>query len=759
MVSRVQRLLGQGWRWGWCCGLRGSIHGLTLTKDGYGADMAHPICPEETAIQQELARDLGIPVERLSGHGKEQLASLVVHLTKPDGALFGGGTPGRLERSTPELLYVGTQGAQGRVPNSVLEALPAGAVVGRSGWGEYAVPFGEETFYTVVVQGSPDWAGAGVTGSVTCAALGQDWLVGDAPQPCRPGSYPEGDHLSVDLPQDFRRRGAALVRCVHRPEMDEVVIGTDECREGEPRLTRQVAYHRGGALLVVLDTVEASGQIRLTQTWPVAEVLAQRVPHGFQLSAGGFEAHLLWPGAVDIDREEGVPTLLRGTRSGRGRVQIATVFAPVRRGGVELVSARYLARGISLRVRVGRQHHDLSLGPQRAQTRRVDDFQAARRSTMVSRIAERPVLGDRPGEPDGDLLRRARETVGQGGDSARRRDMATRLARRFSRLAPVSAADFPTGLLHGMIDVLGPEGMAEPGWEIGALAERRSPLLAAPGSSVPLSRYDGVVQRQEEALERLSMQGDRPVFGAFVRGDLVMPWCARPGVGATLVVRLHGALNRTRVELPYFPELPDAVARQEPFLLVQDPSLDHDAYLSLAWYLGSSWTDGHGMVADLVRQVREALGVKRAVVTGGSGGGFAALHVAALEPMTSALAFDPQVDLRRYHPHVFGQAARLCLGVEDPTTASPSRVSVVSRWLERRHPIDATIVSNTGDTAHDLEHVGLLEREVRGMGGDVRMVVHRTERASGHHLPSSTARERWIDLVLAGRGGNSPEDD
>lgn len=115
-----------------------------------------------------------------------------------------------------------------------------------------------------------------------------------------------------------------------------------------------------------------------------------------------------------------------------------------------------------------------------------------------------------------------------------------------------------------------------------------------------------------------------------------------------LIVSLHGALNRKTTQLPRFERLSTLLGTDYSALFVSDPSLYLDETLELAWFTG--W-EGYNLfpdLAELIEASAEQVGASKVILSGSSGGGFAALQLAPLIEDSVALAFNPQTDIHSY---------------------------------------------------------------------------------------------------------------
>lgn len=116
----------------------------------------------------------------------------------------------------------------------------------------------------------------------------------------------------------------------------------------------------------------------------------------------------------------------------------------------------------------------------------------------------------------------------------------------------------------------------------------------------------------------------------------------------TLIVSLHGALDRRKTILPRFERLASLLSFDTSILLVGDPALYLNQTLELSWYTG--W-EGYNLYPDLAELIKNAaleVAAERIILSGSSGGGFASLQLAALIPNSIAVSFNPQTDVHRY---------------------------------------------------------------------------------------------------------------
>lgn len=186
-----------------------------------------------------------------------------------------------------------------------------------------------------------------------------------------------------------------------------------------------------------------------------------------------------------------------------------------------------------------------------------------------------------------------------------------------------------------------------------------------------------------------------------------LPVHYRAGSTDTLIVLFHGAVDQKVRQRPHFqPHFPQVFGAHQ--LAVSDICLHRSDELKLCWYLG---TDSLPMPGLLTRYFQQVTGrFKRVIYFGASGGGHAALYHSFHHPGSLALAVNPQVDLRLFHPiELFDDYRHHCWpGVRD------------AEQLRALAPIDLTslysgvmrnfvcILNSSGDRQHVFEHTAAL---------------------------------------------------
>ena len=144
-----------------------------------------------------------------------------------------------------------------------------------------------------------------------------------------------------------------------------------------------------------------------------------------------------------------------------------------------------------------------------------------------------------------------------------------------------------------------------------------------------------------------------PGFGAsryrysYQNGFFLDAFFANKG-GDTLIVQFHGAVDRTRTVLPRFERLATLLETEYSSVVFADPTLWIDETIQLGWYTGAPGQHVQQDIASIVISVARQFSFNNIICIGASGGGFAALQVAALIPGSISVPINPQTSIPNY---------------------------------------------------------------------------------------------------------------
>lgn len=240
----------------------------------------------------------------------------------------------------------------------------------------------------------------------------------------------------------------------------------------------------------------------------------------------------------------------------------------------------------------------------------------------------------------------------------------------------------------------------------------------------------------------------------------------------TLIVTFHGALARGKYMLPRFERL--ATLRNLPVnsLFFGDPALMISDQLELAWFTGWEGIDLHAVIADWVKSAADQLGCSQVILSGSSGGGFAALQISALVEGSVAVVFNPQTRIDRYyvkgnprnlaaqrryveivHPELLGSGGVVDFDFSPGWAAQLGESASVIRRYEGGFSNYVLYCTSPSDFHHEQHYRPFMEA-VKAAGGSGRVESYIYDDFVGHNPPKVktylAALERGIEISVNG---------
>lgn len=241
-----------------------------------------------------------------------------------------------------------------------------------------------------------------------------------------------------------------------------------------------------------------------------------------------------------------------------------------------------------------------------------------------------------------------------------------------------------------------------------------------------------------------------------------------PKPSKTLIVTFHGSLQRSKYQLPRFEWRRTLGDLDAGVLLIADTTLELGENLPLGWYIGTTDQILPDQIAELIQQVAADGGYEHTVLTGSSGGGFAAMAVSRRIPGSLAVSFSPQTRVGDYIPWVHRGLVNAAFpgyaNIDAVEEEFPERVNLRRLYAEPEIANYVRYVQNENDTGHVEEHYAPFA-EVRGLDpmtggmdstGRLRLVLEPMQQ--GHEPPSrgrflrhlKEAHEEFFGSVLDG---------
>ncbi|WP_106507700.1 heparinase II/III domain-containing protein [Brachybacterium timonense] len=715
-------------------------------------------------------------IDRPSQAGRlEASPTALAHATRPDGMLVPiGDTDAEpaLGIKHPHLDYVRSAGAQGMPPSEVTAVYSRGYAFGRSGWGETEREFCDETFYSLSFGESTRVHGHADGGSLTFSSHGVNWVVD-------PGKYQYGDspmrdhvlsrraHSLVDLPgrTPAPNSTVTLVRSVTDARYHEYLL--DDNSFAPIRLSRRVIYSVTGDYLVVVDSIAGDETVDAELRWQLGhEVRLPEQPgtHQVPLDADGAHALLAFSGtkgAIECMRgsvdpldgwvssgwkqKEPATTIIQrksGTSfrfisvlaaSTKGRPTVAALRgAPAGVARLE-IDTRTVCEIIELsNEQVAFPESDELTGPPKADRIELDPGRASAAAPAPETRAK--VFAS---------IEAARDAA-RGAAADMRRQLAVSLRDEAHRLGLGPSRD--CGVTAALSDLTGAMRGKDNPRRIDA---HRTALINWEGDSswrptfypLPVVSHDGLPASLPST----------PALHTIPVGPLVLPFGLDPAPrGKVLSVLFHGAIDRAKTRVPILQRWRHHRELElGPTMCIADPTLDLDSDLRLGWYLGTEVVDLHACIADLVQHVADRLGCETILLTGSSGGGFAALQTAVcVGERAVAVPMSPQVDLRNY-PQRFNRAAYSAafgLQSEPQERKFIRRISVVDRIVSRGQFPRVHLISNVGDVMHRELHEQLLRDKYGASGHGTLLRTVSIDLGAGHR---TVGNEEYTSILTA----------
>ena len=219
-----------------------------------------------------------------------------------------------------------------------------------------------------------------------------------------------------------------------------------------------------------------------------------------------------------------------------------------------------------------------------------------------------------------------------------------------------------------------------------------------------------------------------------------------PKESKTLIVTFHGSLQRSKYQLPRFEWRRTLEALDAGVLLIADTTLELGENMPLGWYIGTTEQTLPDEIAGLIKQASADGGYERIVLTGSSGGGYAAMAVSHRIPGSLAVSFSPQTRVGDYIPWVHKVLVNAAFPgyatIDDVESDFPERVNLRRLYAEPEIHNYVRYVQNSNDVGHVEEHyvpfaeVRSIDPVIGGMDptGRVRFVLE--PMSQGHEPPS-----------------------
>lgn len=218
----------------------------------------------------------------------------------------------------------------------------------------------------------------------------------------------------------------------------------------------------------------------------------------------------------------------------------------------------------------------------------------------------------------------------------------------------------------------------------------------------------------------------------------------------TLLIGFHGYVDREKRSIPTFtPFLPDAGGDVHQ-LAISDPSLRIDPMVRMSWFSGDCEFDAQKLLPELFIAISNALGVRRTIYYGFSGGGFAALYYSRQHCGSLALVGNPQTSIADYYRrHVANYLSKCWPGV-DSIAGLAGQVKTNLATVYSSGEIDNHIIylQNSSDPFHLFGHMAPFLASIRSGASRKRIACACSYPGKLGHTPVWELMSSWLRAAV-----------
>lgn len=216
--------------------------------------------------------------------------------------------------------------------------------------------------------------------------------------------------------------------------------------------------------------------------------------------------------------------------------------------------------------------------------------------------------------------------------------------------------------------------MACTGGELGIVTENRLPTASKIEAMRDLGRWKRPVHAHASLDDFLAKRTLADGIHAIAYCGVYLEINLHRRPSQAMLVFFNAALaSRTpEVKLPVFSGASALNETDANVLMVSDPGLYLDDKIRLAWYAGAANMPLQADLGRVLRHVQDVLAIKRTVIYGASGGGFAALFYAPFLRDAVAVPCNPQIDLLAYSRGLVAKYLECAFGYQGKPSAFES---------------------------------------------------------------------------------------
>ncbi len=678
------------------------------------------------------------------------------YLVKPNGEFLNFGNDvidKNFASDDAQVRHLQTLGLEGEPPSQRAFVATNGYVSHRSGYGEFERDCDTETMMSVLF-------GAGIRGvdhkdlgRITYFADGVEWLVDPI---CDDVKLLEW-HSTVTLNLPARPSGGVKLKKRHLSDQSASYV-FENTQFASANHTRRLSWSDVGEYFLVEDSVDRD-DVTLRQHWIVPsrveitiEDEGSLVSIWLRADNAIFVLHVSGSARDHVTVDQSVESVQRLTiLKKKGSRSIVTWGGRVVKPLEHRVSIDVLDWGVVARTREASYEEALAvrdgfelLAPYDASDDALDeklltvsvasakDWREIRHEAMT-------------------LVREVKAHVWEAaGDLNARRDGILALKHFIDEYGLIHPRHF--GIGAALVDLAMDDCVNYLRSKVPAGLSQRTPLVNWNGGDMNHPFYNVPIcttrrSALNEALE-LPNFGDDSYIHTVDYGDLVLPVYIH-GSGRNVVALFHGAVDRTKMRLPIFSMLRTLKEIDDcTLLLFSDPTLDLNAGMRLAWYLGTDRVNIHREMARLIELQSKRVNSNRVVLAGYSGGGYAALQTSSYLPGSSVVVGSPQIILDNYNPGVVKSAFEVAMGATAPSGAWKRRTNAIAAFESIDFARDVHYIQNTGDGSHMSRHYGPFADAFKKSENGERLRVFLTDDGAGHRAPKPEVFREYVEQAI-----------
>jgi len=148
-----------------------------------------------------------------------------------------------------------------------------------------------------------------------------------------------------------------------------------------------------------------------------------------------------------------------------------------------------------------------------------------------------------------------------------------------------------------------------------------------------------------------------------------------------LCVFFNGAIDKSKVIPPVFSGVGITKDLSVNLLCINDPAV-YRPNVGIGWYAGLDSVALQQELLLIIRKFVSALGIKKIIFVGGSGGGFAALYFSSFFDNSFALVWNPQTNFLNYNTKFVSIYLKECLGISyDPAMSEKQLLTFIPEYV------------------------------------------------------------------------------